>query len=84
MLALRLRLLICSHAGFVEDPCGAIERKIAYWERLTDQARALRTEGLPLREVTDRLLGPEGLASTISRGHFAKINLVRSLLDGAA
>jgi glyoxylase-like metal-dependent hydrolase (beta-lactamase superfamily II) len=86
VLALRPRLLICSHAGLVEDPCGAIERKIAYWERLAVQARALRAEGLPLRDVTDRLLGSEGLASRVSRGHFAKINLVRSLLaeDGRA
>jgi glyoxylase-like metal-dependent hydrolase (beta-lactamase superfamily II) len=86
VLALRPRLLICSHAGFVEDPCAAIERKIAYWERLAARARALRAEGLPLQEVTDRLLGPEGLASRVSRGHFAKINLVRSLLaeDGRA
>jgi glyoxylase-like metal-dependent hydrolase (beta-lactamase superfamily II) len=83
VLALRPQLLICSHAGFVEDPCGAIERKIAYWERLANQARALRREGLSLREVTDRLLGPEGLTSHISRGHFAKINLIRSLLEGA-
>jgi glyoxylase-like metal-dependent hydrolase (beta-lactamase superfamily II) len=80
VLALRPRLLICSHAGFVEDSCAAIERKIAYWERLTDQVRALRNAGLSLRAVTDRLLGPEGLASHVSRGHFAKINLVRSLL----
>jgi glyoxylase-like metal-dependent hydrolase (beta-lactamase superfamily II) len=84
VLALRPQLLICSHAGFVEDPCGAIERKIAYWALVTDQARALRREGLSLREVTDRLLGPEGLAGHISLGHFAKINLVRSLLDRAA
>jgi glyoxylase-like metal-dependent hydrolase (beta-lactamase superfamily II) len=80
VLALRPRLLICSHAGFVEDPCAAVERKIAYWERLAGQTRALRGEGLSLRDVTDRLLGPEGLASHVSRGHFAKINLVRSLL----
>jgi glyoxylase-like metal-dependent hydrolase (beta-lactamase superfamily II) len=80
VLALRPRLLICSHAGFVEDPCATIERKIAYWEHLADRARALRREGLSLREVADHLLGPEGLASTVSRGHFAKINLIRSLL----
>jgi glyoxylase-like metal-dependent hydrolase (beta-lactamase superfamily II) len=84
VLALRPRLLICSHAGFVEDPCSAIERKMAYWARLAAQARALCEEGLSLREVTDRLLGPEGPASYISRGHFAKINLIRSLLDEAA
>lgn len=58
VLALQPRLLICSHAGFVEDGGGAIERKIAYWEHLAEQARALRREGLSLREVTDRLLVP--------------------------
>lgn len=81
LLALRPRLLICSHTGVVEDACGAIERKIAYWEGLGGRARALRREGLSLREISDRLLGPEGLATRISRGHFAKINLIRSLMD---
>ncbi len=80
VVALRPRLLICSHAGLVEDACGAIERKIAYWEEVAEQARALREQGLSLREVTERLLGPEGPMSRITRGHFAKVNLIRSLL----
>jgi glyoxylase-like metal-dependent hydrolase (beta-lactamase superfamily II) len=82
-LALRPCLLICSHAGFVEDACGAIERKIRYWESLADQARSLRTAGLSLREVADRLLGREGLTTAISRGHFSKVNLIRSLLESS-
>jgi glyoxylase-like metal-dependent hydrolase (beta-lactamase superfamily II) len=82
VLALRPRLLICSHAGLVEDGCGAIERKIAYWEGLAEQARALQRRGLSLREVTDRLLGAEDMMTRATRGHFAKINLVRSLLEG--
>jgi glyoxylase-like metal-dependent hydrolase (beta-lactamase superfamily II) len=80
VLALRPRLLVCSHAGLVEDGCGAIARKIAYWEGLAEQARALRREGLPLREVTDRLLGPEDMMARFTAGHFTKINLIRSLL----
>jgi len=80
VLALRPRLLICSHAGLVEDACGAIERKIAYWDGLAEQARVLRRQGLSLREVTDRLLGPEGMMTRVSRGHFAKVHLIRSLL----
>jgi glyoxylase-like metal-dependent hydrolase (beta-lactamase superfamily II) len=84
VLALRPRLLVCSHAGLVEDGCGAIARKIAHWEGLAEQARALRRQGLPLREVTDRLLGPEDMMARFTRGHFTKINLIRSLLgDGA-
>ena len=81
MLALKPRLLVCSHAGLVEDGSSAIERKIAYWEGLAKEARALRRKGLALRKVTDRLLGPEDMMSRITRGHFAKINLIRSLLE---
>jgi ribonuclease/clavin/mitogillin len=81
VLALQPRLLICSHAGLVEDACGAIERKIAYWEGLARQGRALRRAGHSLREVTDRLLGPEDMMFRLTRGHFAKINLMRALLD---
>jgi glyoxylase-like metal-dependent hydrolase (beta-lactamase superfamily II) len=80
VLALRPRLLVCSHAGLVEDAGGAIERKIAYWEGLAEQARALRREGLPLRKVTDRILGSEDMMARFTAGHFAKINLIRSLL----
>jgi glyoxylase-like metal-dependent hydrolase (beta-lactamase superfamily II) len=80
VLALRPRLLVCSHAGLVEGACAAIERKIAYWEGLAEQARALCREGLSLREATDRLLGPEDMMARFTQGHFAKINLIRSLL----
>ncbi len=83
VLALQPRLLICSHAGFVEDGSTAIVRKIAYWENLLVQAHALREEGLSVDEVTRNLLGPEGLATRISRGHFSKQNLVNSLLSKA-
>ena len=82
VLALRPQMLICSHAGLIRDGCGAIERKIAYMEGLAEKARALREEGLSLRQVTDRLLGAERLMTHATRGDFAKINLVRSLLNG--
>jgi glyoxylase-like metal-dependent hydrolase (beta-lactamase superfamily II) len=80
-LALRPRLLICSHAGFVEDACEAIERKIAYWESLAEQARALRRQGFLLPEVVNRLLGPEDMMARLSGRHFTKLNLVRALLE---
>jgi hypothetical protein len=83
-LALRPRLLACAHAGLVEDARGAIERKLAYWERLAERAWVLRHQGLSLREVTDRLLGPEDTMACLTRGHFSKINLIRSLLGAGA
>jgi len=80
VLALWPRLLICSHVGLVDDACGAIERKIAFWEGLAQEARALRDQGFSLRQVAHRLLGPEGMMSRFTRGHFSKVNLIRSLL----
>jgi len=80
VLSLRPRLLICAHAGLVEDACGAIERKIAFWERLADQARALRAQGLSLAAVSYRLLGAETAMTRLTGGDFARVNLIRSLL----
>jgi glyoxylase-like metal-dependent hydrolase (beta-lactamase superfamily II) len=84
VLALHPGLLICSHAGFVEDGYRAIERKITYWEDLAEQGKTLHREGRSVEQITEMLLGPEGLATRLSRGHFSKKNLVNSLLDGAA
>lgn len=81
VLALQPRLLVCSHAGIIEDACTAIEHKIAYWEGLAEQAEILRRQGLALRAISDRLLGSEGWITRASRGHFAKANLIRSLLQ---
>ena len=41
----RLRLPMCSHAGFVGEGEAAIEQKTAYWEGVRDEARALREPG---------------------------------------
>jgi glyoxylase-like metal-dependent hydrolase (beta-lactamase superfamily II) len=80
-LALRPRLLVCSHAGLVEDACGALARKIAFWEDLAERGKEWYQQGLSAREITDRLLGPEDMMTWLSRGHFSKINLVRALLE---
>jgi len=81
-LELRPRLLICAHAGIVEDACAAIEDKIAYWEGLAGQARTLRGQGLSLRQITSQLLGAEDRMAWATGGHFSKRNLIRSLLAG--
>jgi glyoxylase-like metal-dependent hydrolase (beta-lactamase superfamily II) len=84
VLALEPEILICAHAGLVRDACAAIERKIAWWEGLAGEARALRDRGWPVRRITRRLLGREGFLYYASFGDFSKRNLVRSLLDGTA
>jgi ribonuclease/clavin/mitogillin len=80
VLTLRPRLLLCCHAGIIEDASGAIERKLAYWDQLRVQVQDLHQAGLSAREIRDRLLGPEGTMTRITRGHFSKMNLVRALL----
>ncbi len=79
--ALEPRLVICSHAGFVQQGAAALRSKIRYWERLGERAEALHREGLGLRAITRRLLGPEGFMTWISGGAFAKRHLVASLLE---
>ena len=79
--ALRPRLMMCSHAGFVEEPCAAIDRKLRYWEEIAERAWALRKAGHGTAEIRDALLGAEGLEARLSRGHFSKKNLIESLLD---
>lgn len=80
VLALRPRLLICAHSGLVEDGCGAIERKISFWETIAERARVLLDEGVPMGEVRDRILGKEDHMAYLTQGHFSKVNLIRALL----
>ncbi|MEW6336008.1 MAG: MBL fold metallo-hydrolase [Acidobacteriota bacterium] len=82
--ALEPRVVICSHAGFLERPLAALDAKIAYWENLAERARALVDNGLAPPDVAARLLGPEGFLTAFSGGDFSKRNLVLSLLGGAA
>ncbi len=37
--------------------------------------------GRPLEATRDRVLGPEGWMTTFTRGHFSKLNLLRSLVE---
>ena len=80
LLALEPHLLICSHAGVVENGRDALEERIASWEILAERARKLASGGHSDRAITRRLLGREGLLAWLSLGDFAKLNLVRGLL----
>jgi glyoxylase-like metal-dependent hydrolase (beta-lactamase superfamily II) len=82
VLALEPELLICAHAGLIEDAQGALARKIAFWEALAGEARALAAAGHSVRAITRRLLGREDLYRVVSAGDFSKANLVRALLAG--
>jgi glyoxylase-like metal-dependent hydrolase (beta-lactamase superfamily II) len=81
VLALEPSVLCCGHAGVVADGCGAIERKVRYWEELGRHVEVLRDRGLPADGIRDRLLGAEGVATRLSGGRFSKRNLVDSFLS---
>ncbi len=82
ILQLEPRVLICSHAGVIEDASAALSRRIAHWESVAERARLLRAGGRSLGSITRELLGREGWMTWISLGEFSKRNLVRSLLRG--
>ena len=80
VLALEPELLICAHAGVIEDARGALRRKIVWWERLAERVRKLHRQGESPRRITRCLLGREGLLFWASFGDFSKKNLVRALV----
>ena len=80
VLTLDFDTLFCAHAGVVTDGKAALRRKMDYWENIQGRARDLRQAGQPLEAVRDQVLGPEGWMTTFTRGHFSKLNLLRSLL----
>lgn len=81
MAALPVRRLFCSHAYRVADSAKPLLDKIAYWEQLRSAARALVHEGLSMGAITRRLLPGGGLIEPFSRGDYARINLIRGLLQ---
>lgn len=82
VIALEPELLICSHAGILEDARERLARKVRWWEELAGQARELQNQGLTVPAISGKLLGRDGLLSYASFGDFSHENLIRSLLVG--
>jgi glyoxylase-like metal-dependent hydrolase (beta-lactamase superfamily II) len=81
VLALEPELLICDHAGVLEDAQGRLARKIQWWEDLAGKARELRERSLPVAVISRQLLGREGLLAYASLGDFSHRNLIEGLLS---
>lgn len=84
VVELEPELVICSHAGFVENARTALEERIAYWEELAQRVASMADGGSSLRAIRRRLLGGEGAMMLLSGGDFSKTNLIRSLLEAAS
>lgn len=72
--------LLCSHRGVVEPAHEALRAKLDHLVSLRDEALALADQGLSVRGIARRLLGPEDAISRLSLGHFSKQNLIAQCL----
>lgn len=73
--------ILCPHRGVVENGHTKLREKYDYLTNLAEQAQALHSQGMELKEVTTRLLGKEGAMGVFSRYNFSKRNLIASCLD---
>ncbi len=74
--------LLCSHRGVVEPAHEALRAKLDHLVSMRDEAMALSAQGLSVRAITGKLLGPEDMISRASFGHFSKRNLIAQCLAG--
>jgi glyoxylase-like metal-dependent hydrolase (beta-lactamase superfamily II) len=73
--------LICPHRGVVENGKKKLQEKYDYLVELSTNAQAQHQAGVELLQITDQLLGKEGLMSKLSGYNFSKRNLIRSCLE---
>lgn len=73
--------IFCGSGLVVNDAREALKRKIEYFENLKEQVWALYKAGWRVEEITDKILGKESALFVPTEGDFAKINLVKSILN---
>jgi glyoxylase-like metal-dependent hydrolase (beta-lactamase superfamily II) len=74
--------VLCGHRGVVEDGRWALTEKAKYMEALCGVVqRRYRYDKLSVPEITDEILGREGMLYWVSGGDFSKHNLIASCLD---
>ncbi|WP_226648497.1 MBL fold metallo-hydrolase [Microbulbifer variabilis] len=74
------QVILCPHRGVVEDGWQQLNQKYKYLLNLSAEAQQLEQQGLPLEQITLRLLGKEGLFSILTGYNFCKRNLIASCL----
>jgi glyoxylase-like metal-dependent hydrolase (beta-lactamase superfamily II) len=81
VLALDFDTLMCAHRGVLRDGRAQLQAKRDYLAGLRDQVRELAAQGWSPRRITRRVLGSEQAIYYYTRGHFSRINFVRSFLS---
>ncbi|MCL6416160.1 MBL fold metallo-hydrolase [Aestuariirhabdus sp. Z084] len=80
ILTLDFEVLFCPHRGIVEEGKASLQAKFDNLLSLCGEVQGLAREGLTSREISDKVLGPEGWISKLSRYNISKINLVDAAL----
>jgi len=74
--------VLCAHRGVVEEGRQALANKVRYMEALCGVVqRRYRYDKLAVPQITNEILGREGLLYWASGGDFSKRNLIASCLD---
>ncbi|GAB3112949.1 MBL fold metallo-hydrolase [Aestuariicella hydrocarbonica] len=73
--------IVCPHRGVVENGQSKLREKYDNLMLLSTEAQSLRDQGLPLTEISRRLLGKEGAIGILTRYNFSKRNLIASCLQ---
>jgi glyoxylase-like metal-dependent hydrolase (beta-lactamase superfamily II) len=76
------REVFCAHRGRILDGPNALVRKAEHLETLRDAVREMLGRGLPPAQVTRLVVGPEGLLTLFSLGHFSARNFVHAVARG--
>jgi len=81
---LPVREVFCAHRGRIAEGPAALARKAAWLKELRERIRERLGAGEEEAAIARRLVGPEGLVTWLSRGHFSARNFVRAVARGAA
>ena len=77
---LECKTIFCSLKGVVEGGGDALRSKIRFMEDLRGRVLDLHERGASPRAITRRLLGGEGFMTTVTGGHYSKLNSVLSII----
>ena len=79
-IPLDFKELFCAHRGVIHDGPAALQKKLDFIIALREEVDFLRGQGMSVRAISRKLLGPEGLTALISQFAMTKRNVVLSCL----
>lgn len=80
-----VQTVLCGHRGVIENGENALREKAKYLEALCGVVqRRSRYDKLGVQQITDEILGSEGLFYWFTGGDFSKKNLIASCLEDSA